>query len=124
MFLLDSNILIYANNPVYSNIKHYTNDLNNAVSIITKLEVLGFTKITEEQKEYFNSIFCILNVYSIDNETIEIATSLRQKRKMSIGDAIIAATALQHNLVLVTRNIDDFSWIENIQLQNPFTENV
>jgi len=39
---------------------------------------------------------------------------------MGLGDAIVAATALAHRLTLVTRNIGDFSWIQNLDLINPF----
>jgi predicted nucleic acid-binding protein len=41
---------------------------------------------------------------------------------MSLGDSLIAATALVHNLILVTRNTDDFNWIANLSLLNPFDE--
>jgi predicted nucleic acid-binding protein len=39
---------------------------------------------------------------------------------MSLGDAIVAGTALTHKLELVTRNVRDFSWIQSLALINPF----
>ena len=38
---------------------------------------------------------------------------------MALGDAIIAATALEHKLLLVTANEKDFNWISDIQVYNP-----
>ncbi len=38
---------------------------------------------------------------------------------MSLGDAIIAATALEHYQTLVTRNIKDFDWIEGLKVIDP-----
>jgi len=38
---------------------------------------------------------------------------------MSLGDSLIAATALQYNLILVTHNTDDFDWIEELTLLDP-----
>lgn len=53
------------------------------------------------------------------DRVIHKATILRQQKKMSLGDAIIASTAIVHNKILVTRNIKDFSWIEDLKLHNP-----
>jgi predicted nucleic acid-binding protein len=39
---------------------------------------------------------------------------------MTLGDAIIAGTALVHQRTLVTRNIQDFRWISDLELLNPF----
>jgi predicted nucleic acid-binding protein len=41
---------------------------------------------------------------------------------MKLADAMIAATALEQNLTLVTRNVDDFKNI-GILLFNPFETN-
>ena len=41
----------------------------------------------------------------------EQAINLRQQRRMGLGDSIIAATAITHNLTLVTHNTEDFRWI-------------
>jgi predicted nucleic acid-binding protein len=41
---------------------------------------------------------------------------------MSLGDALVAGTALVHELTLVTRNIEDFRWIQGLTLVNPFDE--
>ena len=35
-------------------------------------------------------------------------------------DAIIAATALESQATLITRNADDFKKIENLEIMNPF----
>ena len=39
---------------------------------------------------------------------------------MGTADAIIAATALEYGLPLVTRNADDFKHIAALELMNPF----
>jgi predicted nucleic acid-binding protein len=39
---------------------------------------------------------------------------------MTLGDALVAATALVYDLTLVTRNVADFDWVPNLSLLNPF----
>ena len=41
-------------------------------------------------------------------------------KTLPVIDSLIAATALTHNLKLVTRNIKDFSDIQDLELINPF----
>ena len=50
---------------------------------------------------------------------MDSAIGLRQRRAIRLGDAIIAATALEHDLSLVTRNTDDFEWIDDLSFVNP-----
>jgi len=38
---------------------------------------------------------------------------------MSLGDALIAATALHHDLMLTTRNTEDFVNIAGLKLRDP-----
>ncbi len=41
---------------------------------------------------------------------------------MSLGDSLIAATAILNNLALVTNNTKDFQWIDSLTIINPFDE--
>lgn len=50
---------------------------------------------------------------------IDLSISLRQQRKMSVGDAIIAATALKYRETLATRNTADFNWIKGLKIIDP-----
>ncbi len=47
------------------------------------------------------------------------ATARQQGSTLAVVDGIIAATALEHNLTLVTRNVKDFSGL-GVQLLNPW----
>jgi predicted nucleic acid-binding protein len=38
---------------------------------------------------------------------------------MTLGDALVAGTALAHGLTLITHNMDDFQWIAGLSLINP-----
>ncbi|MFM9948701.1 MAG: PIN domain-containing protein [Saprospiraceae bacterium] len=44
------------------------------------------------------------------------AIKLRQKRAITLADAIIVATALVHNLTLLTENTKDYARIEGLRL--------
>ena len=122
MKLLDTNILIYSGEDQYSTLLlPYVIDSNNMVSSISKIETLGFSRITANQIHFFNNIFQLIDVLAVNENIIEQAILLRQQRKMSLGDAIIAATALENNATLVTRNTSDFDWIIGLELENPFS---
>jgi len=38
---------------------------------------------------------------------------------MSLGDALIAGTALSHGLPLATHNTKDFAWVEELEVIDP-----
>ncbi len=119
-YLLDSNLLIYSANPDSSFLRPLVLNPNNFVSAISQVETLGFHKLTIADAAYFNSVFTILGILPVSQAIIMRATALRQQRRMSLGDAIIAATALEYNLEVVIRNVADFSPVSGLSVYNPF----
>ncbi len=120
--LLDSNIIIYALLPEYEFLRQFIATIQPEVSSITLLETLGFHKISSEEKRALEALFSTVTILPISSVLIQKAVFLRQQKKMSLGDALVAATALDHGLTLVTRNTKDFEWIKKLSLHNPFPQ--
>jgi toxin FitB len=118
--LIDSNIIIYAAKPKYEDLRRFILDRVPAVSAISYVEVLGYHQLTEQERQHFDAFFKASLVLPISQKVLDQAVKLRQRRKMSLGDALVAGTALAFNLTLVTRNIDDFKGIKKLSLLNPF----
>lgn len=119
MILIDSNILIYSAHEKYRYLRDLFKQENVFVSIITRLEVLGYHRITLKQITYFDAIFKVVEILQIDNALIEQAISYRQKKSMSVADSIIAATANIYNVDLYTNNVADFKSIKDFKIVNP-----
>ena len=119
MKLLDSNFLIYSPQPAFAHLLPLLVDPNCFVSEITRLEVLGFHRLTDVEKNYYERVFLQKTVLPITSDIINLAILYRQARKMSVGDSIHAATAFLHNLELQTRNVSDFSHISGLKVNNP-----
>ncbi len=58
-------------------------------------------------------------VLQISTEILDRATQLRQQSRIGLGDALIGATALVHDLRLLTANTGDFQWIPDLRISNP-----
>jgi hypothetical protein len=119
--LLDSNIVIYAANESAPEIESLATSADNSVASVTRIEVYGFTGLKPEEVAALNILFRRLTVHPLDAAVIDRAIALRQARKMGLADAIIAATALVHNLKLVTRDEGDFKHISGLRVLNPFS---
>ena len=59
--------------------------------------------------------------FVVDENTARICAKLHIPDHTPENDAWVAASAIQHNLVLVTRNTDDFART-GVRLLNPFQE--
>ncbi len=55
--LLDSNTVIYAAIPEYSQLRKFLAQYSLSVSAISLIEVLGYHKLTQENKQYFQTFF-------------------------------------------------------------------
>lgn len=117
--LLDSNIIIYAAKPEHHALRRLIAAEVPAVSTISYVEVLGFHRLSELDRRYFEDFFIAAPLLRISAQILERAIELRQRRKMSLGDSLIAATALVHGLELLTANTSDFEWVAGLRLTNP-----
>ncbi len=93
-----------------------------SVSVVTRIEVLGFHRLTPEDEADLLEFLAAGEEFALNEPVVKAAVRLRRERRMGIADAIIAATALVHELTLVTRNVADFKHIADLKLHNPFDD--
>lgn len=92
---------------------------DTVISIITKIEALGYHKLPADDKDYFETLFESIRILPITDGIIDKAVELRQQKKMSLGDCLIAATALINGFDLYTNNTADFVHISGLTVVNP-----
>src|SRR5262249_15713466 len=110
--LLDSNIIIYAAQPEHAALRQFIETHTPAVSVISYIEVLWDPKVAEDDRQFLEQFVQTAERLPLCEAVVQWAIKLRQRRKMSLGDSIVAGTAVAYNRTLVTRNTDDFRWIE------------
>jgi predicted nucleic acid-binding protein len=120
--LLESNIIIYAAQPEHTALRQFIAEHAPAVSVISYIEVLGYHRLSEEERQFLERFFQAAEVLPLSDAVVQWAIRLRQRRRMMLGDAIVAGTAVAHGRLLVTHNTDDFRWINEIKLLDPLTE--
>ena len=123
-YLIDTNAVIdYLGSKITDTGMNFMNiviDETPILSIVTKIEVLGFNAPVEHYQlltDFMNDSI----ILDLTNEIVDTCIQLRKNNKIKLPDAIIAATALVNNLVLISRNIADFKNIKNLEVLNPHT---
>jgi len=124
MYLLDTNILIYYinDNIPETQLKKINQVLKDHfnISIITKMEFLGFRKYNYETFKKAKEFINYSNSYNLNDRIVESVIDIRRKYNIKLPDAIIAATAINNEFTLITRNVSDFKDVEQVSLFNPF----
>ena len=100
-FLVDTNIFISLFNG------QLAVDLPQAelgCSIITEMELRSFPQLTAEEEQLIRERLTRLTIYGIDDAIKEEAIRLRRTARLKLPDALIAATAIVHQAILLTND--------------------
>lgn len=112
-YLLDTNVLIgQMKTPLLSppsRVNVY------AISVITEAEVWRLPGLGSREERLINDLLSLLTIVPIDSTIARTAAQLGRTRKTRLPDLLIAATAIEHDLPLITRNIKDFRGIPGLK---------
>jgi predicted nucleic acid-binding protein len=100
------------------------------LSVVTIGELQAGVEITREQnpakaaeiEAWLDQVAATYNVLAMDARTFRCwARLLHSRSNTLVEDAMIAATAMVHNLTVVTRNVRDFDPF-GVRMLNPFSD--
>ena len=125
-FILDTNTVIYLCNggmPVNAvNFLRIEVQKGISLSIISEIELLGWNAPYQQEADILESFVVGSDVIQLTRPIVLKTIEIRKMRKIKLPDAIIAATALVHDLTLISRNDSDFKNIVGLNYLNPFTD--
>lgn len=119
-YLLDTNIIIgmYEHNPsVLELFKNNQVSIDQcAYSSITRMELLGFPDISENEIKLISTLLTHMSQLAIDRTTENKTISLKQQHRIKLPDAIILATAITNKIELLTLDKKLASKIQHNQI--------
>ncbi|MBM3888981.1 MAG: type II toxin-antitoxin system VapC family toxin [Verrucomicrobia bacterium] len=121
--LCDSNVLIYAAEPGETRFDPWVQHPEACLASVTRIEVLGFpgfAALDAARQARLETLVGSLVELELDRQVAERAIALRRERKMTLADSVIAATALEYGVPLVTQNVEDFKHVQGLRVINPF----
>ena len=122
--LLDSDILIdhlRGYEPARQYLKRFeTGEVEGYLSIITVAELAAGQMRQEDEEAKVQHLLALFTHIDLDFAIAWRGGEIRRQYHTRLADALIAATALLHNLRLATRNLQHFSPIEALQVEKPY----
>ncbi len=104
--MLDTNVvigLLKQHTAAVALVDAHQLDLNQiAISQITRMELLGYPGLLKEEERQIQGFLQSCRVLLLDENVEQRAIQLRRSGNCKLPDAIIAATALVHQLTLLT----------------------
>ncbi len=120
-FLPDTNIFskVFGNNLI---VKQYVENLDAVIDATIYIECIQGSKSNHEKrfiKKYLSNFPLLLITPEISALAIELIDNYSNSHGLLLPDALIAATALENDLTVVTYNIDDFKFINGLKYLKP-----
>lgn len=122
-YLIDTNAVIdYLGSKMPNKGMEFMNGVIDEIpniSVITKIEVLGFNAPAAHYQVLIDFMEDA-TVLDLTDSVVDTCIDIRKKYKTKLPDAIIAATALVYDLVLISRNTADFKFIQGLKVIDPY----
>lgn len=123
--VIDSNILIDAMNGVVDAVAFLREQQETSVqiSIVSAMELIAGcrdkTEMAELQKFFQRCTFLPITA-TASRVAFQLMESFYLSHGLVLPDALIAATALEHDLTLYTRNMRHFRMIPQLKVSQPY----
>ncbi|RZL64851.1 MAG: type II toxin-antitoxin system VapC family toxin [Pedobacter sp.] len=118
--LLDTNIIIYLSKKILTPEKVFSPNAVYAISVISKMELLGYHFQNKGDEQFLHDIIDSLIVIPLTEDIVSLTFALRKHSKIKLPDAIIYATAQKLNAKFLTNNVSDFEKIAGtVEIINP-----
>lgn len=89
------------------------------ISVINVVEVYSGKEIRDEKKrKVIDGFISEFEIISLDENLAKVAGEIRANYQLPFADAIVAATAIKMESILVTKNIKHFSKIKDLELKS------
>ncbi|MCL7410275.1 MAG: type II toxin-antitoxin system VapC family toxin [Methanosarcinaceae archaeon] len=121
-YLIDTNILIYFLEGEKQALALFERILDDEIyiSLINKIEVLSFPDISKKEEKSIRMFLSSFITLEIDNTIAEEAIRIRKNYKLKLPDALICATSIIKDTILVSRNEKDFLKVKGLKFLNPY----
>jgi len=121
VFLPDTNVLskIFKGDLL---VTQYVENLDAVIDATIYIECLQGSKANHEKRviEKYLTRFPLLPITSATSlKAIELIRTYSNSHGLLLPDALIAATALENDLTIVTYNADDFKFLQNLKWLKP-----
>ena len=90
------------------------------LSIITVAELAAGQMRQEQEEEKVHQLLALFTHLALDFAIAWRGGEIRRQYHTRLADALIAVTALSHHLLLSTRNLQHFTPIEGLQVEQPY----
>ncbi len=120
-YLLDNNVItqvLKANRTV----ANFVANLNFAVCAIVYIEALqGSISNAQKQtiKKFLDNVPLLLITPDVSKRSIKLIDAYSNTHGLLLADALIAATALENDLTIVTYNVDEFKFVQSLKWLKP-----
>jgi len=123
-FLLDTNVILGLFKGQDKKILNFFHQKQSKkepfyVSQVSRMELLGYPGITAHEENLLNHFLSLVTVLPINDSICNEAIVLCRKARIKLPDSLIAATAVCHNLILVTCDTRLLSKAVSLQSINP-----
>jgi len=120
-YLADTNTIIdYLENKLPETSNKVLDNNITKISVISRIELLVWKKASDEQLEILVDFIKASIVFDLSEAVILKSIEVRRNFGLKLPDAIIAATAIIHNLILLTRNLKDFEKVITLKCVDPY----
>ncbi len=107
-FLLDTNAVLdflKGEEKITTVFRTDMKDKPRFISEVTRMELLGYPDITHDEEATIKRFLSLVEILPCDESVINRVIQLRRMTKrLKLPDAIIAATAIEYQLILVSRD--------------------